>query len=550
MFKIDLRTTKFILPLLSLLLSAAALVHLSHRAALPRTVEDVNNGLLLTYPDQAADTLYKVDGIHVSTGHHLEQMLKRSSYKDSLTLTIHPDSIVTAELIPFYTNRQLLIRATISLALILIATVIFWRARAKGEKYFAICGFFLAFAYTAGAAESYHHLPVSLPLVLLGLLLLPQSVLIFVYFCYHFPRPKLAPECLRKRKTILQFCGFGITIALWLLFFAQYFSPSPESLDAFTLGAQITFWLLLTAFACGLLLVYRNASTHADPISARKLHWILAGISFTGMPLLLFSLLPQWLGGDSLLPVLANDLFLLLLYASFMMGILYFRKVEIEKWLNLTLVYALSILFILPFVIVTTLLLQGIDGNDLSRIPTYSAILAGLIIAFCFEPLRRWVKPVVDRTLFPLRHQRLNILKEAELQISKQYDPKELARILPPLLSGHVNPRMQAIFTKSDDSWVKAAGEKNHLTEKIPGWLRTQHHAFAESPAINRASLDRVEAEETPAVVDLPHPDWVLVYYIMPNFVWLFGPKSSGDLYWREDCELIQGNCCKDINPA
>lgn len=541
MFNINLKIVKIFAPIIFLVLSAVAISHLSQRPQLPLTVQQGQDRLLLQHSRQLVDTLFQMNSVPIDRIRHLRMLLNQHTAGDSVHLVVQSDSIVSVTLQQQYRHWQLLIKGIAALGILLLATLVLWRTLIKGEKYFAICGFFVAFVISVGGIGTHINPALSIPLVLLYLLLLPQTALLFVYFCYHFPQQQLLPEQLRQRKSMLQYSGFGLAIVLWVLFIAQYFSRSGQSLATFDLTLTILRYVMMTVVAAGLFIIYRNTFAKPNPVNARKFHWMLGGLAISGLPVLLLVIAPQWFGATAMLGAWTYDIFLLVVYAAFAIAILFYRSLDIEKWLSATMVYAVTIIAVMPLIILAMLLLAGITTPSVAALPTYAAIMIGITLAFSFEPLRKLLDPLVNRTFFPLYQKRRSALISAQQTIANAYDEAAVADVLPDLLSETVNPRIQTVFVKdrSQASWQAAAGDLSQAAAEAAEWLDNPQNTIVDTIAIHRESLDRVEEDRDFAVVDLPSKEYLMLFPVGKHLLWAFGHKVSGDIYWREDCEVI-----------
>jgi len=147
----------------------------------------------------------------------------------------------------------------------------------------------------------------------------------------------------------------------------------------------------------------------SGPIERQQTKWVVFGLTVA----IVMSFGVSWLG--ELFPMLnrpgaprivyvltqqtLNDISLLLIPLTITVAILKFRLWDIDLIINRTIVYGslsavLAAVFVLTDTLLLPLLVQSVLGKDN---PSLNAVVAALIIAVLFEPLRRRIKEGVDR---------------------------------------------------------------------------------------------------------------------------------------------------------
>jgi hypothetical protein len=290
----------------------------------------------------------------------------------------------------FYAGYLVAVSATLFLACLAVAGLIFWR---KSDDAFGIftsltlvqLGFTLAMQLVAFPPPVVGAYPaLRLPI---NLLIVTGNIDVFVFF-YLFPDGRLAPRW------------------IWLLVPAVF---AYEVLFAFwpnLLGdVDWFFWLMILSAILAQIYRYRKVS---NLVQRQQTKWVVfgsmvTGILYVGINAYVSLALQNKLGGGGfiLLTITAVELTNAFIPLSIGMAILRSHLWDIDILIRRTLIYgvltALLALVYLGAVIALQAVFTAVTGSARSELVT---VLSTLVIAALFFPLRRRVQAFIDRRFY------------------------------------------------------------------------------------------------------------------------------------------------------
>jgi len=177
--------------------------------------------------------------------------------------------------------------------------------------------------------------------------------------------------------------------------------------------------LMILQLGLGVIALTHTYFTSHRPGVRNQIRWLILGLILALTPWILFYTLPALLFNKTWLPLSIINLPLILIPISFMVSIFRFGLMDVDRFMNRTLVYillgsALIVLYSLVLLI-TRDILPPLNGQ-----PNY--LLAGgiatLVLFAIFNPLRIYIQHAVNRTFFKEQLDVNKILREVGQQLS------------------------------------------------------------------------------------------------------------------------------------
>jgi hypothetical protein len=244
----------------------------------------------------------------------------------------------------------------------------------------------------------------------------------FGLFLYLFPDGRFVPRWTRW------------VVLVWILwqvpryFFPNwYLNPNPYSWHAL-INTAVWLGALSTAiFSQG----YRFRRT-ASSVQRQQIKWVVFGISaalsvFLGISLLLGTFAPEPTSPGALLAYLVGNTFIgylaiLLIPISIGIAVLRYHLFDIDIIINRTLVYVTLTVLLAGFyegiIVVLQHLFRALTGQE-SQV---AAVASTLAIAAMFEPLRRRIQGLVDRSFYRRKYDAAKTLEALGAKLREETD--------------------------------------------------------------------------------------------------------------------------------
>ncbi len=323
-------------------------------------------------------------------------------------------------------------------------------------------------------------------------------------------------------------------------------------------GPAIPLFALTTGgFIISSIYLLVNRFTHAVGTRRSQLQYLLIGV--IGSTLLIFItnfVLVVLLKNNSLL--FLGPTFTLIFVGTTAYSIIAHRLFDIRVIIKRTVVYSVLLGFVLITYALVVLFFSQIFGGEatLSARSFAPNIIAAILIAFGFDPLKRWLQNVTDRYLF-----------------KGEYDPQDVAAELAKVLSNVINldealDSMMSVVTRDmrvakvatlivrtvDKDMVvkrvKAVGFSNAMNlEERPTGILLQYFTKNNQTVVVDELKQQIEDEEKPdstlvqAVTQLEQFQTAVALPLVVNKaligIIMVGEKLSGDGYSQQDLETL-----------
>ena len=360
--------------------------------------------------------------------------------------------------------------------------------RRAAQIFFLVCVLFLLFLVCRLRPVSYSWFDSALLSTgTFALLFLPAS---FLHFFLVFPQPialRAGPDDPggRGRRRV------------WLAVLAAIYLLPPLVLAASLLAAHrrgetlrlisgapaANWWVLAVYMLIGLAVLWTSYRRLTEPRQRRGVAAVLLGS--------LLGLLP-FLGTAVAFPTLLHTerfLFvglapLVLVPATFAFAIVRFGLLDIRVVLRKSLAYAgLTAIITSVYALAIALFNVLTRGTALAASP-YFPILFALAVVLLFEPLRRRVQALVDRTLFAERLRLQRAMRELGAALAAQVDAEAVVRNLVEQLPQLLGLHFAALYLLRDGVLVRVAGPST-LPAELP-FVAALHDRLAARQRLTR----------------------------------------------------------------
>ncbi len=295
--------------------------------------------------------------------------------------------------------------------------------------------------------------------------------------------------------------------------------------------------MMMVQLGLGVAAITHTYLTSRRPGVRNQIRWIVLGLILALIPWVLFYALPSLLFNMTWLPLSIVNLPILLIPLAVMVSIFRFGLMDVDRFMNRTLVYALSggtliLLYFLALLIARDLL-PYVDGHP-------NHFLAGIIATFVlftvFNPLRIYTQNAVNRAFFKEQLDVNQILREVGQQLSTAVLQDDVYTLLTHDISRRLGLTSARIllpdkgacaYTDRENSVCIAAD-----SPLIP-WLREHRdplilHQRQRLPENISVAAEPFAAAGGELCLPLTQHNSLLGIY-------LFGFKGSGNLFNREE---------------
>ena len=247
---------------------------------------------------------------------------------------------------------------------------------------------------------------------------------LFFLFTTMFPRP-------RYGRTFAKAAVIGIVSLIVLI------PLLATHLGALTTGSTLLYarsrlWfdvfqvLKLLLVGGGLFNVISAYVTTVSAEERKRLQWILWGLAIGPLPFLGLITIPEFFRPSGLVPEEATLIFLVLIPIAFAISFVKYHVLDVELVIKRTTVYG----FVLAAVIGVYTLILGTVSAYVGAFARGASVVAAVLIALLFEPLRRGVQRFVDRKFFRVQYDFREAGKRFLADIERALDEKELGELL------------------------------------------------------------------------------------------------------------------------
>jgi PAS domain S-box-containing protein len=377
---------------------------------------------------------------------------------------------------------------------------------------------------------------------------------LFLYFALTFPQPK--PQYLKNRTAWLV-GAFGPGVVLTFLNLTVTLADTSLPMSStmryaiLRVVSNLGLFYIAGALGLGVLLLAHSYKEATSPLERKRLQWLIGGTAIgvfpfvvIYVPLFVFNITQSRLIDLAVLP-------LLLVPISFGYAAVSFRLWDVEVILKRALAYALAALAVLGVYLGAEWALQRVLGGIDPQLVQAGALIATLLVAFAFAPLRDKFQEWLDRLHYRERYRSRRGLVDFGRQLNTELNLNQVVDLLIQRVRDMVAVGRVAVLHKPEGGTclqlvpaVPDAGDGPQLSESFSDFLgsalMSREFLFIDDMS---ALLDEFpEDREILAVEDLA--------YFLPLMVkgevlgvLALGRTISGDYLSSEDLRILEMLC-------
>jgi hypothetical protein len=317
--------------------------------------------------------------------------------------------------------------------------------------------------------------------------------------------------------------------------------------------ATISTSLAWAGFAIAFLVALARVYYHADPRGRRQVKWVIYGFYVAWLPNLLCPVVWPLPAAQS--PSVAaewNNPLLVVAILSWvamplgsLVAVAYYQFLDIDRLFSATLSYSVLAIVGLAMVLGVMPAAERAASDVLGLDPTIGQLLMSLVLAAVLVPAYRFVRPWIDRWLFPERATLQQGFEQLLAEIPSIADPQELSQFVNDRLDALLCPTAVVLYARAGDVFTPLAARGRNAPPTFAARSaliaaleeRTTPLAAQRWTAWRTASLtpfERAAIETLDVAVLVPMRRGSEL-----TALWCLGPKRSGDIYTPTDLALL-----------
>lgn len=307
------------------------------------------------------------------------------------------------DLKPYYSTFDLIVTVTVGAIFIALAVYVLYRKRNEKAGYILhwllICSAIMIL-FTYGSTYLFKF---SIFTTLRGLHRTAYAFLpaLFLHFTFHFPEMKFD-----KYHRYLKF-GYIIAffLAVLMIFshsYCLYHGHSEEFGIFIAIDRVVTAWFIILSFL-GIVNFLHTYLTTSEISVRKKIQWVFLGTSVGLLSYVALYLVPLLFNYPTLLTESTMIMLTAIAPISFTIAIIRYQIMDIDFIINRSAVYfivVISLIVLSAFIVKAFADLMG-DYSHQSNVPYIVAIV---VIALIFQPLKNLVQGVVDKKFFKITY--------------------------------------------------------------------------------------------------------------------------------------------------
>src|SRR5437868_477311 len=364
---------------------------------------------------------------------------------------------------------------------------------------------------------------------------------LFLHFVLSFPQKR---EFLRKNSWIIGLIYLPGCLLLGLHIAAVEFARASEKLrwmlDRLQMG-YLAVYFIAAAFI--LLHSYRRAST---PILRQQLKWVTRGTILAIAPFTLFYVIPYLTGALPTAAMKVSVLSLGLLPLTFGYAIFRYRLMDVDLIFKRGMVYTLAAAAVVGVYFAVVAGVAELVHTQVPNSGPAGLILAMVVTALLFDPVRKWIQGGVDQFFYRTRYDYRKTLIEFGRELSAETDLDMMLSSVVDRLSRTLLVDRMAIFLSAGEPpqffLAKSFGmtQTGGLDLTFLSVLRPETeagHLFLEN--VHQLPRETASAQQTMAKLDLNYYIPCRAQQRTIAFLGL-GKTAEGDFLSSEDIELLE----------
>lgn len=363
---------------------------------------------------------------------------------------------------------------------------------------------------------------------------------LFVWFSLTFPVDRVK----QFKYPLMTDFFLGVVIALFNGWYFLLMIPDmtvkeiSDYLNVFNINRAFSILNIVIAIII-FVVSYINATNSVD---RKKLKWLLTGFFIGPLTFIVLWAVPQTLTSHGLMPEILIPVLMTAIPITFTIAIVKYHLMDIDLLIRKSVVYSIVIFFL---IIIYITIIFIINNEILPLKNQTTSIVASIIVALLFEPLRRKVQSYVDKKFFRVQYDYREALKKFLKDISEIH-------IIPQLAEKVVKETQEFIpvdkigFFLLSDNHIKIIAHQNFelLVNRSLLFDANNLKSDLSNPIADPSRIESGVIFET-ADINLFKKwgiDLVIPVRSAEGLVYAFivlGEKKSGNMYTIEDIDLL-----------
>lgn len=521
------------LNLLVSVIGISAIYYVAQKPTLPATIEwHDDQAIIVASPYHGLPPgarLTKLNGIALSDILHLEHILDHQRIGSVIAAELQIDGHLTPRMIPLvphYGLAYMIILVFSSLVFILFGLFVYLKRQddqAAELLHWLTLSIAAVVLFDWGRAGTYSI--VHRAMFGIAYAIVPA---VFIHFSSRYPSflTGFRGQLYRPAYLIAAVLGVWSSISLVLVEYVDgmsfsIYQTSAEALD-------ITFAIGTVLAVSNIIHSYRFALEEAN---RRRIRWMMLGTAAGVLSYVVFWLVPRILDQTPLLSEEAILLCVTISPVTFAISILRYQLFDIDQIVNRASVYVIvfgALLLIYASIIAA---LANVLGPITSFIPVAPSTMAAIVVALCFEPIRRHTQTVIDKQFFRVKYNYRTLTAEIAGELDRSYSQEQLTTTLSQQLTRVFQPAELRIVLGKDSS-------EHVLPTAVIEAMQTSSRVYGRPRAIEPgAAVVWIRGEVGEDATQL----WVILRSAKGDTLGTvsLGAKRSGLRYSLEDVDLL-----------
>lgn len=306
------------------------------------------------------------------------------------------------------------------------------------------------------------------------------------------------------------------------------------------------------SFASGIYTLSQTIAS-ASGILRLQLHYLLVGISLAGAGAVTTNLLLPLILNTSRYSVL-GPYFSLFFFSLFAHAIIRYRLMDIRVVIRQGVVYISAILVAAALFLITAISLRRLAGYSSDSVPLFDALVAVIIIAISFHPLKEWIRFSLNRYLYRETYDYQRTVREASRRLSTLLDLEQLFDYLISLVEKTFkvdsvivylhNPRTRQFESRTPPAHTVWSQSSAHATIDEASPLIALFHVDKRALVREEAARHLSHVLRPTAANALQDLGGEIAFPLIEGDtlagVIVVGPKRSGDAYFADDIDFLE----------
>lgn len=368
---------------------------------------------------------------------------------------------------------------------------------------------------------------------------------LFVHLSFVFPCEKLTAA--RKLLPVLYIVSAVFLILMAATFIQASFPPTVEGYHRFLTAFNMFRWFFCGCIIAGIANFLHSYFTNIEESERRKLRWVIMGLIGGPLGFILLWAIPFVILSKSLVTAEIIVLISAITPTAFAISIVRYHIMDIDLIFNRSTVYVIVLgvlLTVYALVVGTVAVLIGTFTVEVSLIASGVAVA---VVALIFEPTRRLMQRVVDRTFFRVRYDYREAQRQFAEELTGCVEVQQLANLIVERLNSILQPERIGFYIVEEQDRNPVLLAYKNGGDFIEDATHDQLNILQSCSGLPLVLDDKIEpgVPHTPADPELFHGWQIALISSIPSERFeslgqlLLGPKKSGARFNVEDIDLI-----------